>query len=71
MIALRNIAHPFSYLQHDTGRLVTEHRRQWRGNAAMHGVQIAMAHAAGDSFHQHFIGTRLGDLDVLNAERLV
>ena len=55
----------------DAGALVAEHgRRVARGVGAGGGVEVGVADAAGDEADEHLAGPRLGQLDLLDRERL-
>jgi hypothetical protein len=54
----------------DAGALVSEHGRRIAGRIRPRGgVQIGVAHAAGDEPHERLARSRVGELDVLDAER--
>ena len=55
----------------DAGGLVAEDGRRRERIEAVHEVQIAVAHTAGDRAHQHLAAYRLGDVDVLDGEGLL
>jgi hypothetical protein len=48
---------------------VAEHGRIGDGEVSVAAVQVGMAHAAGDDFDQHLVGTRVGQVDILDHER--
>ena len=51
--------------------LVAEHRRRVAGGVdARGGVEVGVADAAGDQPDQHLAGLRLGEVDLLDGERL-
>ena len=55
----------------DAGALVAEHGRRVAGRVgARGGVEVGVADAAGDEPDQHLAGPRLGELDLLDGERL-
>ena len=53
----------------DARALVAEHHRQVVRPDAVHDVQIGAAHARGGDAHAHLAGLRLGELDLLDAQR--
>ena len=56
---------------HHARALVAEHRRRVAGRVgARRGVQVGVADAAGDQAHQHLARARLGQIDLLDRERL-
>ena len=55
----------------DAGRLVAEDGRRRERVEALDEVQVAVADAAGHRAHEHLAPDGLGDVDVLDRERLV
>jgi hypothetical protein len=55
----------------DSSALVSEHRRRVaRRIGARGGVEIGVAHTAGDETHERLPGPGLGEIDLLDGERL-
>lgn len=58
-------------LFHDAGAFMAEHRGRGMGPQALDEMQIAMAHAGGHGAHQHFVFSRLVDVDLLDRQRFI
>ena len=71
VIPHRHVAYPRADGDDSACRLMTENCRARRADRSVHGVQITVAHAAGDGFHEHFVGTRITHIDIFDGERLV
>ena len=70
-VARFHVAHLIAHLLDDAGGFVSEYGRERHRNRAVDHVQVAVADAAGLGAQEHFVGSRLADLDVFDLERLL
>ena len=71
VVARPERGHAVADLLDDSGALVTEHARRVPGRVgARGGVEVGVADPAGDEPHERLAGLRLGELELLDDERL-
>jgi hypothetical protein len=71
MVARLDCRHCVARSFDDTGWLMAQDCRHAGWQRSMNAMEIAMAHSAGNGPYEHFVRTRLVDLDLFNSKRLI
>ena len=70
MVTLLQVLDIASYLHDDSAAFMAEER--WLGHGAVvHLVELRVADAAGDQLEHYLVGTRIGEIDLVDHQRLI